>query len=195
MSILFNMLKKKKSNVVSKLQRIDTVKNDSSSLDDIYLIIDEKNSLNETNEDYIENIVKTFQGYKESESNISEKTNKIMNKFFEKFVTQFEDIFTLSQSISKLISKNKKIEKDLVEEQLSLLVRNSRNNKYKSNILNLNLEICKPIAIILSYTYSKMGQYKIKNMEKLFTIAKSIISKKVDIWNDFCKYCDSNKKK
>ena len=194
MSILFNMLKKKKSNVVSKLQRIDTVKNDSSSLDDIYLIIDEKNSLNETNEDYIENIVKTFQGYKESESNISEKTNKIMNKFFEKFVTQFEDIFTLSQSISKLISKNKKIEKDLVEEQLSLLVRKSRNNKYKSNILNLNLEICKPIAIILSYTYSKMGQYKIKNMEKLFTISKSIISKKVDIWNDFCKYCDSNKK-
>ena len=194
MSILFNMLKKKKSNVVSKLQRIDTVKNDSSALDDIYLIIDEKNSLNETNEDYIENIVKTFQGYKESESNISEKTNKIMNKFFEKFVTQFEDIFTLSQSISKLISKNKKIEKDLVEEQLSLLVRKSRNNKYKSNILNLNLEICKPIAIILSYTYSKMGQYKIKNMEKLFTISKSIISKKVDIWNDFCKYCDSNKK-
>ena len=194
MSILFNMLKKKKSNVVSKLQRIDTVKNDSSALDDIYLIIDEKNSLNETNEDYIENIVKTFQGYKESESSISEKTNKIMNKFFEKFVTQFEDIFTLSQSISKLISKNKKIEKDLVEEQLSLLVRKSRNNKYKSNILNLNLEICKPIAIILSYTYSKMGQYKIKNMEKLFTISKSIISKKVDIWNDFCKYCDSNKK-
>ena len=188
------MLKKKKSNVVSKLQRIDTVKNDCSALDDIYLIIDEKNSLNETNEDYIENIVKTFQGYKESESNISEKTNKIMNKFFEKFVTQFEDIFTLSQSISKLISKNKKIEKDLVEEQLSLLVRKSRNNKYKSNILNLNLEICKPIAIILSYTYSKMGQYKIKNMEKLFAVAKSIISKKVDIWNDFCKYCDSNKK-
>lgn len=195
MSVFLNILKKKKkANLVTNLKRTDTVKNDSSTPDDIYLVINERNNLNETDEDYILMIEKTFQLYKSEESKISEATNKILNKFFEKIVPKFDDIFIISQNISKQISKNKKIEKDMVENQLNLILRNRKNIKYKFNSLNLNSEICKQFAIILSYAYSKMSQYKIKDMKKLMEIGKTIIKKKVDIWNDFSSYCDSNKK-
>ena len=174
--IFNNILKKKKSNLVTKIHRIETVKNASSKNDDIYLMIDEKNSLNETDETYFEKIKITLEEYKTKESDVLESTNKIMNQFFEKTFSKFDDIFALSQSIAKQISKNQKIEKDLIEEKLKLFIRN--NNKYKFNSLELNLNLCKSFAIILSYAYSKMSEYKIKNMKRLMEIRKSIIKKK-----------------
>ena len=189
--IFNNILKKKKSNLMTKIHRIDTVKNPSSKNDDIYLMIDEKNSLNEMDEYYFEKIEHTFEGYKANESKKLESTNKIMNQFFEKTFSKFDDIFALSQSIAKQISKNQKIEKDLIEEKLNLFIRN--NNKYKYNSLELNLNLCKSFAIILSYAYSKMSDYKIKNMKKLVEIRKSIIKKKIDIFNDYNRYKQNNK--
>ena len=190
--IFNNILKKKKSNLVTKIHRIETVKNASSKNDDIYLMIDEKNSLNETDETYFEKIKITLEEYKTKESDVLESTNKIMNQFFEKTFSKFDDIFALSQSIAKQISKNQKIEKDLIEEKLKLFIRN--NNKYKFNSLELNLNLCKSFAIILSYAYSKMSEYKIKNMKRLMEIRKSIIKKKIDIFNDYNRYCKQNNK-
>ena len=190
--IFNNFLKKKKSNLVTKIHRIDTVKNPSSINDDIYLMIDEKNSLNEMDEIYFAKIEKTFEGYKANESKKLESTNKIMNQFFEKTFSKFDDIFALSQSIAKQISKNQKIEKDLIEDKLKLFIRNS--NKYKYNSLELNLNLCKSFAFILCYAYSKMSDYKIKNMKKLLEIRKSIIKKKIDIFNDYNRYCKQNNK-
>ena len=192
--IFNNILKKKQSNLVTKLKRFDTVNKGNSLDDDSYLMVDEKNNLAEMDENYIDHIEFTFKGYKENESKKLDSTNKILNQFFEKTLSKYDDIFSLSQSIAKQVSKNKKIEKDIIEKQLNLLVNKSKINTYKYNSLNLKPNICEAIGTILSYAYSKMSDYKIKSMKRLVELRKSIISKKIDILNDFNRYCKSNNK-
>ena len=176
MSSLLGLFKdRKKPSLMPTLKRIDTVKAGNIDVEDIYLKIDDKNYLEQYDEYYISNIEVKFQEYKEKESEKRESIEKIMKAFLDKIAFKYDDIFTFSQKIAKLISKNQKIEKDLLETQFNTLLNKtnkSKNNIYRSNILNLNLNICKPFRIILSYAYSKMSNYKIKDISKLIEIRK-----------------------
>ena len=198
MSSLLGLFKdRKKPSLMPTLKRIDTVKAGNIDVEDIYLKIDDKNYLEQYDEYYISNIEVKFQEYKEKETEKRESIEKIMKAFLDKIASKYDDTFTFSQKIAKLISKNQKIEKDLLETQLNTLLNKtnkSKNNIYRSNILNLNLNICKPFGIILSYAYSKMSNYKIKDISKLIEIRKKIIRDKIDILKDFQKYCKNNNK-
>ena len=197
MSLLFGFLKDKKKNLMPTLKRMDTVKTGNIDAEDIYLKIDEKNYLEQYDDYYISNIEVKFQEYKQKNTDKFESTTKIMDTFLEKIASKYDDTFTFSQNIAKIISKNQKIEKDLLETQLNTLLNRSnksKNNIYRSNVLNLNLNVCKPFGIILSYAYSKMSNYKIKDIQRLIEIRKKIIRDKIDILKDFQKYCTNNGK-
>ena len=198
MSSLFGFLKdKKKTSLMPALKRIDTVKNGNFDVEDIYLKIDDKNYLEQYDEYYISNIEVKFKEYKEKEQDKLESTLKIMNKFLDKIASKYDDTFTFSQKIAKLVAKNQKIDRDLLETQINTLLNKSnksKNNLYRLGELNLNMNVCRPFGIILSYAYSKMSNYKIKDITKLIEIRKKIIRDKTDILKDFQKYCKNNKK-
>ena len=186
---------KKKANLIPNLKRIDTVKTGKDNIEeDNYLIIDEKNNLEQIDEYYTSNIELKFKEYKQKEEEKSESTKKIIMKFFEKVATKFDDTFNLSINIAKNISKNKKIEKDLIETQLNSLIDKAKYKLNKSNILNLNLNICKIFGTILCYAYSKMEKYKIKDIKRLVEIRKKIVKSSIDILKDFINFCKNKKK-
>ena len=122
MSAIFNIFKgkddtllgfiplSKKSNLMRKLEKTEQ-KSTKFNPDDIFIKIDEKNSLNPIDEEDLSDINETLDKYKIKESKTREATNNIMNKFLEKIVSKFDDIFTLSQNLAKNITKNDKIEK------------------------------------------------------------------------------------
>ena len=185
---------KKKANLIPNLKRIDTVKTGKDNIEeDNYLIIDEKNNLEQIDEYYTSNIELKFKEYKQKEEEKSESTKKIIMKFFEKVATKFDDTFNLSINIAKNISKNKKIEKDLIETQLNSLIDKAKYKLNKSNILNLNLNICKIFGTILCYAYSKMEKYKIKDIKRLVEIRKKIVKSNIDILKDFINWIQKKK--
>ena len=189
----FIPLSKKQSDLMPNIEKGD-LNNMKFNPNDIFIMIDEKNSLNKIDEDHLSDINERFEEYKKKDSKKLEATNKIMNKFLEKIVPKFDDIFTLSQNIAKQIAKNEKIDKESIEKYLNNLINKSKNNIYRYNSLKLNVNICKTIGAILSYAYSKMSSYKIKDMKRLVEIRKNIISSKIDILKDFLKFCKEKKK-
>ena len=192
MSGFINLFKGKddKSHLMTKLQRIETVKN-SGEPEYNYLKIDDKNNFNQEDEDYIYDVTVQFNTYKTKNENKFDSTKKIINKFFEKTFSKFDDYFILSQNIAKQINKNVKIERDRIEYLLQPLINKA---KYKKECLVIGPKLCETIGTILCYAYSRLTTYKVKDMKRLVELRKIIISKKRDILKDFENYCSNNNK-
>ena len=164
-----------------------------------FLKIDHKNSFSEIKENEIANIKKQINNFKQSEDLIKSNINTIMNKLLEKSSNSSfsNDIFIISQNISKLICKNNKIGKDNIDNVIHYLIKNNKtkNNIYKSNKILLNKKKCEIIGSVLCYSFSRLQQYKIKDMNRLIEIRKAILDNKIDVHKDFQKYCKDNKVK
>ena len=169
--------KESKGNLMPKLQRLETTKKNRGE-EDIYLKIDNKNNLNEVDEDYISELTCRFDEYKKKKDQNHHSLKKIMNKFFEKNELKYDDYFSLSQDISKQIIKNLKIDKEIVYRSLKQFID---KKDFDHETLLLNRNSCAIIGQILSYGYSKMSNYKIKDMKQLKKIAISIVTKNIDI--------------
>ena len=180
MSFLEIFKGKEKRNIMPKLQRIATRKK-ADGINEIYLKIDNKNSLNQVDEDYISEVNYRFSEYKAKENEDLEMINKIMNKYYEKKEIKYDDYFTLSQNISKQIIRNLRIDKDTVENSLTKLIRNN----FDKDTLVLSRNNCTTIGQVLCYGYSKMNLYKIKDMKQLLKTRISIVTKKIDILKEF----------
>ena len=184
-----------------KLTRLETIKTNEPEEEDVYISINEKNNLTSPDKDYYSNISSKYDEFKEREADKLESTNKILNKFLDKLVPKCDDIFILSQNLAKQISKKAKVNKEIIEEYLKELLKKGKENinKINSNIdrstsLKLGLNICKIFGTVLSYAYSKMGDFKIKDMKKLIEIRKNIIAQNIDIYKNFRNYCEKHKK-
>ena len=185
----------KKENLVPKLQRIETIRNDKKggfgdNLES-YLKIDKKNNLSQMDEDELENLQEKFKEFKEKESKIFESTNKILSKFFEKFSSRCDNIFLLSLNISK----NLKVGATEVEKHINSLIGNSKHNLYKNHELILNKSTCMNIGGILAYCFPRFDRYKIKDIDALISLRNLILRNKsnIDIYKDFLDYCNSKK--
>ena len=164
-----------------------------------FLKIDQKNSFSEIKEYEIENIKKRINDFKGNEELIKSNINTIMNKLLEKNSNSnfSNDIFIISQNISKLVCKNNKISKDNIDSVINYLIKNNKNknNIYKSNKILLNKKKCEIIGSVLCYSFSRLQSYKIKDINKLIEIRKTILDKGIDVHKDFMKYCKDNKVK
>ena len=157
-----------------------------------YLKIDHKNSFSEIKDIEIEDIKKQVIDFKGNEDLIKGNINSIMNKLLEKNSNSnfSNDIFIISQNISKLICKNNKIGKDNIDNVINYLMKNNKNKK--GNKIILNKKKCEIIGSVLCYSFSRLQQYKIKDMNKLIEIRKDILDKGIDVQKDFIKHCKNN---
>ena len=168
-----------------------------SSNNDIFLKIDEKNNFKELNKNDIASIKICYDRFKENEETIYSNIDKVMNKLLDKICNSNfnNDIFIISQNISKQIAKNNKIGKNNIEDMVNHLTKNAKNklNIYKSKTLLLDSDNCEIIGSILCYSYSRLQQYKVKDINKLIELRNRIIKKNIDVVKDFVKYCNENK--
>ena len=168
-----------------------------SSNNDIFLKIDEKNNFKELNKNDIASIKICYDRFKENEETIYSNIDKVMNKLLDKICNSNfnNDIFIISQNISKQIAKNNKIGKDNIDKIINHLTKNAKNklNIYKSKTLLLDSDNCEIIGSILCYSYSRLQQYKVKDINKLIELRNTIIEKNIDVVKDFVKYCNENK--
>ncbi len=168
-----------------------------SSNNDIFLKIDEKNNFKELNKNDIASIKICYDRFKENEETIYSNIDKVMNKLLDKICNSNfnNDIFIISQNISKQIAKNNKIGKDNIDKIINHLTKNAKNklNIYKSKTLLLDSENCEIIGAILCYSYFRLQQYKVKDINKLIELRNAIIEKNIDVVKDFVKYCNENK--
>ena len=130
--------------------------------------------------------------FKDNEELINDNITRVKNKFFEKISnsTFTDDYFIISQNICKLICKNIKISKDYI----NIIIKNiMKKDFYYEHSLLLNKDNCEIIGTILCYSFSRLQQYKIKDIYKLIEIRKIILEKGIDVENDYIKYCKENK--
>ena len=205
MNTLINLFKKgchnqNKNHIVNEdKEKIPT----QTQINNIYLKIDQKNNFSQIKEEEISNIKISINKFKENEELIRNNVNKIMNKFLEKISNSIgnNDIFSVFLNISKLISKNNKIGKDNIDSVINYLTRshknknNPKNNLYKSQTLILSKKKCEILGSVLCYSYLRLQQYKIKDINKLMELRKIIIAKGIDVHRDFAKYCQKNESK
>ena len=162
-----------------------------------FLKIDGKNIFTEIGVDDICVIKDQYDKFKQSEDDIiNENINKIMNKILDKMCNSnmCNDIFIISQNLCKQICKNNKIGKENIDNLINHLTGNNINNKnsYKSQTFLLTRNKCEIIGSILCYSYSKL-HHKMKDMNKLIELRKTIIEQGTDVMDDFADYCKTNK--
>ena len=175
---LFNIEKdKKNSNITTKTPNSNInkiIENNTKKQDEpkhkkmeCFLKIDKKNTFSELNENEISRIKSLIENFKVNEILINNNINKIMNKLLEKNSNSnlSNDTFIISQNISKLICKNNKIGKDNIDNVINYLMKSNKNKTITS--LLLNKKKCLIIGSILCYSFSRLQQYKIKDMNKL----------------------------
>ena len=160
-----------------------------------FMKIDEKNNfLAEKNE-----IIDLSEKYNIDKNKLYDKLNTIINKIFNRAcgtsISYSDDIFLISQNISKIISKIIKMDKKYIDQLIKELVGLNYSNNHEDEILCLNKRNCEIIGSFLCYSYSdsRLQQYKIKDSKKLIEIRKLIIKQGINVYRDYMEYCRNNK--
>ena len=192
-----NKNKKEDENTTNNNEQNSEDNNQNKNLlkPNIYFKIDQKNSFSKLEEKEISNIDIFSTKFKDNENLINDNINIIINKLLEKISNSniTNDLFMVCQNISKLICKNNKIGKDNIDSVINHLMKRGKNNVYKSQNLTLTKNKCEIIGSILCYSYLRLQQYKIKDMNRLMEIKKIILEKGIDVEKDFIKYCREKK--
>lgn len=199
---LFNKVRKK--NIIDKKQNPNNnplientennqIKTGQSKVKEIFLKIDKRNNFSEINKAEISKIQSLIGNYKQNEELINSNINIIMNKLLEKNSNSSfsNDTFMTSQNLCKLICKNNRIGKDNIDNVINYLMKRNKNKNITT--LLLNKKKCEIIGSVLTYSFSRLQQYKIKDMNKLKELSKKIVDEGVDVQKDFAKYCKENK--
>ena len=205
MNPLINLFNKiRKENITDKKQNpnnnplIENTENNQikagqSKVKEIFLKIDKRNNFSEINKAEISKIQSLIGNYKQNEELINSNINIIMNKLLEKNSNSSfsNDTFMTSQNLCKLICKNNRIGKDNIDNVINYLMKRNKNKNITT--LLLNKKNCEIIGSVLTYSFSRLQQYKIKDMNKLKELSKKILDDGVDVQKDFAKYCRENK--
>ena len=175
------------SDIIKEIKEADENEN--------YLKIDETNYFTSQNEDF-----KNFaEKYNSNRIEIFKKLNIIINKIFNKDggtnINYNDDIFLISQNISKSIEKNFKIDKNFIDKIVKDMMGTYKTNLHRGDILFLDKKTCEFLGCFLCYCYtdSRLQQYKIKDANKLIELRKSIIKSGINVYKDFLDYCKENK--
>ena len=188
---LFSVLSKNSSNIdnISKITEQSFQKNEDFP-SNYYLEINSKNSFNINYEKNYSDLDNKINKELQTDSHLEIKIAKTyLNTIFPKCN---QDPFLISQHISKNLYSNikKKIIKE-IESQLEFFEEN--NKRIKNNILNLNVNNFRIIGYILCLSYNNFKNYNIENMQKLMIEINNIDKNKINIYNDYSKFCVERK--
>ena len=205
---LINLFKKKTKTNTNLTNEIQNSNNNNNSINENnstkeeqpktetienFLKIDKRNNFSEINKAEISKIKSLIDNFSQNEELINSNINIIMNKFLEKNSnsTFSKDTFIMSQNISKLVCKKNIIGKDNIYNVINYLTKSNKNKNITS--LLLNKKKCEIIGSMLAYSFSRLHQYKIKDMNRLMEVRKTILEKGIDVQKDFAKYSKEGK--
>ena len=159
------------------ISRIEKQENESKcKVGNVYLKVDSSNYFNQVDDDYLKNVSDKFEVYNTTDK--YDLLTKTINYILDKRQIRSEDYFNVSLNLSKLLIKMKKIERETADQVISKYIGGDTLGK---TVLNINPKSCTSIGTILSYGYSKLSSYKIKNMKDLMKAAIAIKTKGIDI--------------
>ena len=72
-------------------------------------------------------------------------------------------------------------------------MKKNKNNIIKPQTITLSRDNCENIGTILCYSFPRLYQYKIKDMNKLIEIKKIILEQGINVEKDYLRYCKENK--
>ena len=187
--------KMKVEEIINTLQSPDTKIETNQKIEGNFLKIDDKSNFEletenfkEFSDKYNTNRVKIFK-------NVNIIINKIFNKSCGTNINYNDDIFLISQNISKVINKIIKLDKVYMDQLIKDFIGTSNNNVHKGNTLILDKKMCDNIGSFLCYCYSesRLQTYKIKDAKKLIEIKQNILKNKINVYKDYLDYCKHNK--
>ena len=154
-------------------------------MEDRYLRIDGKNELKQIDENYISNIYNNLYIYRKQPDN-SEEMYKILNEVFDKVAGFYSDYFDYSLKIAKSLY----VTKEDIEQCYEVLLK--KNN---ATDLRFDAETLTTIGKMVSYSYTKIDKYKIKDIKKFEESLNKVLTKKINIYDNFVKDCNAKGKK
>ena len=160
-------------------------KNAYLSIDSSYYF--KESGLNEKK--IIDSKIKLFNEINEEDKNKVDVLKSIISQYIEKVFPEqkVQDIFSISHYLSKYFCKTKNINKNSIEKYINYFF-NKRVSITYSNTFILNIEGMKNIGNIISYIYSRLDYYKIKNKFELNYIIKKN-GDSINVLTDFYNYC------
>ena len=157
----------------------------SPKQEDIYIKIDEINELSPINDNYIKYIYKNIGTFREEEPQRFGILLKNIKEIFEQMCGSYTNLFDFSYKISKKLD----VTKENVEKCYEILL-----NEKNAKTLDLNFDILKSLGQMISYSYTKLDQYKIKDMGRLNEAIDRFSEKKINIYDEFVKWCVKERK-
>ena len=153
--------------------------------EDMYLKIDEINGLSPVDDNYIKNIYLGIGNYREGEPERFGVLLKNIKEIFEQMCGSYNNLFDFSYKISKKLD----VTKEHVEKCYKILL-----NEKNAKTLDLNFYTLKSLGQMISYAYKKLDLYKIKDMGKLNEAIDKFSVKKINIYDEFVKWCVKERK-
>ena len=153
--------------------------------EDLYLKIDENNKLEPIDESYLMGIFRKIYNYREGDAERFDNLLKIVKDIFENIAGSYYDLFDFSYKIAKKLE----VTKEHIETCYKVLLE-----KKNATTLDLDGESLGALGRMISYSYTKIDQYKIKDMKKLEESVNKVIKDKINIYDDFIKWCVKEKK-
>jgi len=143
-------------------------------------VIDEFNELTSISENYFKKIYMRIGNYREGEPERFGLLLKNIKEIFESMCGSYNNLFDFSYKISKKLD----LTKEIVEKCYKVLL-----NEKNAKTLDLNYNNLKSLGQIICYSYTKLDQYKIKDMGRLNEAIDRFIEKKINIYDEFVKWC------
>lgn len=152
---------------------------------DKYLQIDGSYIFKEADENYIQNLTKNIGVTNDNYDNICAIINEILKRTIN---TSFDDVFDYSLKLCKQIN----VEKESIEQLFKMFFM--MNQSINTKTITLDISTLTAIGTILSYSFKKLENYKIKDYEKLKPVVKYILKNGVNIFTDYVVWCTSKNK-
>jgi outer membrane lipoprotein-sorting protein len=150
--------------------------------ENIYLKINNNNYLEPIDKVYITDIYYKISKFRDENTNNFDIVLKTVKEIFDKMSDTYKNLFDYSLEMSK----NLEVTKEHIEKCYKVLL-----SKKNATTLDFDAESLESLGRMVSYSYSKIYKYKIKDMTKLEEAINKVLTQKINIYNDFIKYCSS----
>ena len=156
-----------------------------------FLKIDQKNyfiEMSDEDKKYLMNIISSYN----KKENKAKTTNEITKIFLDIISPNCDaDSILISKNLSKELYKNKKLNKNKIEEYINYFFSLRFELMYSTNFY-MNKKTLQYLGYILSYTFSKFHKYNIKDKKELNLLIQKTVEKKIDSLHDYYIYITEN---
>ena len=164
-------------------------------INDAYIEINSRNIFTKIKEKYIYEMDKKFKKIyfqnNESLSKLSQLSDSIKENLIEfLYPKKKSDFFQLSHQISKIMKKQKFLQKSNLEENIKYFFTNRVYFKYAQSI-TIDKKFIINCGFILCYAYHYLNNSKIKDAESFIKVINEIKQQNTDLLKDYLFYCNN----